>query len=189
MKLELKPGFAVFAALIGLICAAYAPAFFLAFALHEAGHLACAAALGGKIGRISLGFADCRIETGFSGYVPEAACAMAGPLVNLVSCAVCSKAAPVFAAVSLLLGVYNLLPIWPLDGARSLYCLLCLRSEPDRAWAVVRLCGLLLCAVLLAFSLAAGTVWKLGLWPLLAALALFARLALAAKGENGCFFP
>lgn len=187
MRLDLKPGFVVFAVMVGLVCRELTPLFFLTLALHETGHLVAAALLGGRIEKISLGFADCRIETAFSGYAAEAACALAGPLLNLVFCAVCRRTAPAFAAVSLLLGVYNLLPVWPLDGARWIYCLLCRKTEPGRAWALVRMLGLAVCAVLLAFSLAAGAVWQMGLWPLAVALSVFARLALAVCGENGCF--
>ena len=187
MKLEIKPGFAAFVVLVILICKELALPFFGALLLHEAAHLAVCFLSGGTVRRFSLRFGDCEIETDGLGYGTEAVCALAGPFLNLGAELLFRRTCPDFAAISILLGLYNLLPVWPLDGARWIFCLLCLKTEPGRAWAAMRLLGLAVCAVLLTFSLAAGAIWQLGLWPLAVSLALFARLALAAKGESGCF--
>ena len=188
MKIELKPGFAAFVMLLLLFCGEYAVLFLTALCLHEAGHFAACCILGGRSRRFCLRFADCEIETVGLGYRSEAICAMAGPAVSGISFILLRSVNPAFAAIHLLLAVYNLLPVWPLDGARSLFCLLSIGMKPDTAWTIVRICGLTVCGVLLIFALAASIIWKLGLWPLAAALLLYSRLALSAGWQNSCFF-
>ncbi len=188
MKVEIKPGFAAFFSLMTLLCGRYAAQFFAVLLVHEAGHFAACYLLGGKVRRFSLRFADCEIETADLGYGAEAICAAVGPAVNIFLFFLLKRNAPVFAAMNFLLASYNLLPVWPLDGARCVYCLLCTGKHAEYAWVAIRLCGLVICSALLIFALAAGVLWKLGLWPLAAALLLFSRLALTAERGNGCFF-
>ena len=81
----------------------------LACGVHELGHWAAAAALGGQVKCLPLSCAG------------ELLCAMAGPAASLVW-ALCAARLGLFTAagVSLGLGLFNLLPARALDGGRAL---------------------------------------------------------------------
>ena len=92
--------------------------FLLAVLLHECGHLLALSVFGIKTWQISFGFGGAVIETGALSYAQEFLCAAAGPLVNLVLLLFPYR---FFFQINLLLLVYNLLPIAPLDGWRMLF--------------------------------------------------------------------
>ena len=88
------------------------------------------------------------------------------------------------AAVNLLLGAYNLLPVLPLDGGRMLLAALYLRLPEQTAWLIGRVWSLLVITCLLVLALwAAG---RAGLLPLVMVLGLYARLALREKSVAFC---
>jgi Zn-dependent protease len=112
-----------------------------AAALHEGGHLLACAGLGVEVRRLRLTALGAVLDTDVrcgSGR-EELLVALAGPAVNL-----CSVPAGLwghrrlFAGASLLLGLFNLLPVVPLDGSRALHGLLSLGGGLDRAeeWTI-----------------------------------------------------
>ena len=181
-KLELSPGFLLF---LALLCWVDTLGLFwwvlLAMALHELGHLAAIFLLRGKIVSVRLRFADCLIVTEGLRYGQELICALAGPAVNLLCFAAFGRLCTPFAAVSLLLGGFNLLPMLPLDGGRAIHAVLLLLLPPDRADLLSRSISLFTVICILAVCLAGIFYWNTGLLPLLTFLLLFSRLAL----ENG----
>ena len=88
-------------------------------AVHELAHVVMMLACGGQVRRLTLRFADLQIAASGLGYRQELLSALAGPLVNLICGAAFCMQRPSFAAYSLMLGIYNLLPVWPLDGGRG----------------------------------------------------------------------
>ena len=96
---------------------------FLAASVHELAHLAAIRLTGGQVTHISIGLAGAKIETMVMSRGREALCAAAGPLGSLMLAFGLTgyPEASVCAAVH---GLYNLLPIYPLDGGRILHCLL-----------------------------------------------------------------
>lgn len=133
-----------------------------AAALHECGHLALLAVFRVPVEGVRLNALGAVIHApGASrlSYGRELAVTLAGPTVNLLAapptaalaragCAWCY----LLAAAHLALGLYNLLPILPLDGGRALYLAFAWRFGPpagDRAAAAAGLA----CA-------AALTVWS-----------------------------
>ena len=147
MKIRIESGFAVFALLVYALVGELVWPFFLAAGVHELSHLAAVWLLGGKVKTVTLRFADAQIMTAPMGYAEEAACALAGPAANLLCCWLFRFWAPAFAALSLLLGCYNLLPVFPLDGGRALRCVLEWLLSPKMAKMVERV---LVCTVLAA---------------------------------------
>jgi len=137
-----------------------------------------------SVDRLRLGFfgaAICASGTRRLSYARELAVTLAGPAVNLL-------AAPLLAAIAarcawplgyllagahVLLGVYNLLPIPPLDGAQALYLLVAWRWGPSAGAAAAFFAG---CAAALALVICGGwlTFRHGGALFLLAALGLLA---------------
>lgn len=156
----------------------------LAMAVHELAHLAAVRLCGGQVRSLTLCFADLRIRADGLGYRQELLVALAGPLVNLVCGALFGQRFAAFAAYSLLLGLYNLLPIWPLDGGRMVRCALLERLPPPRAERLTQTFSLLCCAVLLLLGVFWSIVRRAGLWPLGSAAYLTVRVLLLGRQET-----
>lgn len=184
-RIELTPGFPVF--LLLLRCALPSDAFgaFLAaMAVHELAHVMVILLLGGRVEGFRLGFAQLTLRTGFLSRRAELFGTAAGPAVSLL-CALFGRAVPRFAAASLLLGLFNLLPLRPLDGGRLLYALLslCLKTHGARVCAGIELCFGAALLVLAVRMCASG-----GLWPAAAAGLLLLRLARMRRAEKAVAF-
>ena len=139
LKVEVSPGFLfLLGALfwldegVGLL-----PWGLMACAVHELGHIAAAAALGGRIEGLSLTVVGAELRIGYEvplTYGRDSLVALAGPAANLLwgglALALHWELA---AALALAVGAFNLLPIMPLDGGRVVYGLLAGRLDID--WA------------------------------------------------------
>ena len=91
----------------------------LACAAHEAGHFFAMLLCGVKPDRLLLyGGGACIRAAGLcrADFSRQIVIALAGASVNLALCALTSECVPVFAAVNLVLGAFNLLPLTCLDG-------------------------------------------------------------------------
>lgn len=104
----------------------------LATAVHELGHMAVIALSGGRIRALRLKLTGARLETSPLSYGQEVCSALAGPVSSLFLLlfgAVC----PPLAFWGLAQGLYNLLPVYPLDGGRVMLAGLSLLLPRDRA--------------------------------------------------------
>ena len=140
-----------------------APAVFLCCAVHEAAHILLLALCSAPPDAIVLGVFGMRIDRGETclDYRREALCALAGPaanfLLSLLALPFAEKypAALNLAALSAGIGVFNLLPVEPMDGASALKSLLLLKygeRTADRAvdiFAAVLLVPLTVCGIVL----------------------------------------
>lgn len=138
-RLEISPGFLLLMGVlfwldegVGLLLWGL-----LACAVHELGHVAVAWRFGGRVKRLSLTVVGA--ELSFSYHAPlsygrESIVALAGPSANLLLGGLFFWLGLYLPSVlSFGLGVFNLLPILPLDGGRVVYGLLADRLDPD--WA------------------------------------------------------
>ena len=175
--LDLAPGFAAALCLLRLLAE---PRVFYAFlaaaAAHEAGHVMAIYLVGGRVTGIRLGMCDAKIETRGLGYRQEIFCALAGPGMSVLVCLALRKAYATCAAISLLLGLFNALPVYPLDGGRALRAGLCLVLPLGRAEAVSNIAGLAVCAAGLAGAVFCARAYGLGFAPVALWLVVFARV-------------
>lgn len=175
--LDLAPGFAAALCLLRLLAE---PRVFYAFlaaaAAHEAGHVMAIYLVGGRVTGIRLGMCDAKIETRGLGYRQEIFCALAGPGMSVLVCLALRKAYATCAAISLLLGLFNAMPIYPLDGGRALRAGLCLFLPLGRAEAVSNLVSLAVCAAGLAGAVFCARTYALGFAPVALWLVVFARV-------------
>ena len=176
-RLDLAPGFAAALCLLRLLAE---PRVFYAFlaaaAAHEAGHVLAIYLVGGRVTGIRLGMCDAKIETRGLGYRQEIFCALAGPGMSVLVCLALRKAYATCAAISLLLGLFNALPVYPLDGGRALRAGLCLVLPLGRAEAVSNIAGLAVCAAGLAGAIFCARAYGLGFAPVALWLVVFARV-------------
>ena len=126
-RLEIQPGFvALLCFLFYISPAAVFWSFLICSLLHELGHLAALTFFSVKVRHIRLGALGTVMETEPMAQSTEVICALAGPLVNLFCFWALRPCLPGAALISLLLGCYNLLPVYPFDGGRALRAILCL---------------------------------------------------------------
>ncbi len=153
---------AVFALVAPPVCLA---AVLLAAGCHEAGHYMALRLSGGRLAAVSVSAfgAQMRVRDRYRlSYGREALCVLAGPLINGTLSWLLSldgarrEELYIFAGAQLILGVFNLLPLWTLDGGRLLWIAIAWLTDPFLADKV---CRMVTAALLLALA-ALG----IGLW-------------------------
>ncbi len=180
-QVRLGGGFLILLALLLLTEERLAGPFLVSCAVHEAGHLAALYALGGRVERLRLTAGGAVMEIGAAArlsYPAEALAVLAGPLAGLGLALLSARLGfYVTAGVSLVLTVFNLLPLRRQDGGRLLRLLLAWRWGPDLARTVGMTASRAVSAALLL----------LGLW----ALVQGRGIALLAAGVwiLACQFP
>lgn len=149
-------GFLLLLAAVTVLCGVeFTLTMLLAAAVHELGHVACAALCGGAIRgfRLNAAGAELTIEGRFN-YLQEAVIALSGPLAGglLAAGALCAGElthdawAYRLCGVSALYTLFNLLPLGSMDGGRVLYSLLCHFAGPLWAERICLICDIL-CAL------------------------------------------
>ena len=149
------------AVLLGLLVSeklATVAALALAVAWHEAGHLSAARLLGIRVEEVEFGLLGARIRvSGILSYRAEGLLAAAGPAASFCGALLAAPfASTVFfgqvCALSLILGVLNLLPVRSFDGGRILYCLLAARGGEALFAPVLRCVSFAFLTLIWAFS-------------------------------------
>jgi len=123
------------------VVAAALPAVFV----HELGHILALQAFGARINRVSVGVFGLEID--YAGFVsaPKTALALfAGPLFGglyaLTAVYIKNRFLMMSCSISLMLTVFNLLPVMPLDGGRLVACAL----APEMARRLSMVCAVIL---------------------------------------------
>lgn len=109
----------------------------LAAAVHELCHYGVARLLGGSVDRFRLGLWGAKMEIRGLTAGKELVCALAGPIGGLLLLPF-ARIIPRTALCAAAQSLYNLLPLYPLDGGRALRCLLQILLPPEPAWEVCR---------------------------------------------------
>jgi len=165
MRLSVHPSLILWISILFFMKASLLAPFLLAAALHELGHAWALWVLGHPVRSVSLSFTGAEMTTETLSYRDELLAAAAGPAVNLI-CSLLLPVWPAFGCYSLMLGLFNLLPLWGLDGGRILRCALLLRLPHSSAYRVCRTVE-----IAAALALWGGAVYlslglSCGIWPL-----------------------
>lgn len=154
----------------------------LAAVIHELSHFLAVKACGGRLRGFSVGMGGAVMETDPMSPGKELLCILAGPTGGL-SLLLLVRWFPRLAVCGAMHSVYNLLPIYPLDGGRAIRCLSHLFLRPD--WADGFCDGLeTLCKISLLFlAFYATAVRHLGLLPLLVVTLILVK---TKKGNSPC---
>ena len=121
-KIRVEAGGLIFGALALLVLPLdwFLSAVFAA-GIHELGHYVCIRALGIPVVSLSISAGGCRMETGEMTSGQEFLCALAGPMASL-TLACFRNWVPLVSFCALAQGLFNLLPMYPMDGGRILRC-------------------------------------------------------------------
>ena len=123
-KLTISSGFCLlWAACLLILPLKWTMGAFLAALIHECAHYVAICLSGGQVYGVTLEGNGALMETSPLTPGREALCALAGPLGSF-SLLLVARHFPEAAVCGIVQGVYNLIPIYPLDGGRVLRCLL-----------------------------------------------------------------
>ena len=126
--------------------------------LHECGHILMLSVCHGRIRTLKMHSRGIGLETNVLSYKNELLVSLAGPVVSLILF-LCFlpffKKSPMllFCCFSnLIIFTLNILPIYPLDGGRVLFCILCKKTELPTALKIIKAVSFLFLLPLCLFS-------------------------------------
>lgn len=141
----------------------------IAVCIHECFHFMAVRLCKGQVYRLQIGMNGMKMEADIPTDCREFLCAIAGPIGSLLLL-VLAKWFPRVAICGLIHGVYNLLPIFPLDGGRAIKCLIN-KYLPHHLW-VMRLLESGTLLLLLTVGLYCSVKLSAGIIPLILPIVL-----------------
>lgn len=180
VSISVDPWGCIFAALmILLVPLRWLFAAVLAAAIHESFHILAISLVGNRILGIRIGLGGTVIETDVAGNVQELLCAMAGPAGSLLLLTLCHSF-PELALCGGVQGLFNLLPVYPLDGGRALLCFLRM-VFPKNAARIGKIAGRAVLTLLASLALYGVLRLSLGISPVILLMLLLIKAFLRKK--------
>ena len=183
--LFIEPVFLLYTALLVLILPLkWLLSAFLAAAFHELCHIFLIYLLGGNISKIRLHPFGAEITANLSDCFQELLASAAGPFGSFLLLFF-SNHIPEIALCGLVQGIYNLLPLYPMDGGRILFCILSMIS-PLNANQICRILRIVSLLFLIGVSIWGYFLHLTGILPaVLLLLILWKEKNLAKTSKSG----
>lgn len=153
---------------------------FFAAAFHECCHYLTILLTGGQVHSIEIGPLGTKMDTAPMLPKTELICALAGPAGSFALFSL-YRFFPLTALCALVQGIFNLLPLYPMDGGRVVYCLASMLLPEEKTVVLLRVLKMVTCFFILLFSLWGTFRWMLGLAPLVWGSLLLVKLCLRKK--------
>ena len=166
LKLTVHPSAILWLCLLFYRKAAILLPFLSAAAVHELGHLLALRLRRHPVSSVTLSFSGAVMKTGLLSYRDVLLAAAAGPLTSLAA-GFFLPLWPEFGLYSVILGLFNLLPLPGLDGGRMVRSAVMLLFPPESAGRICRFLGICTGLALWGFALYLTFRLQCGLWPLL----------------------
>lgn len=176
-RIQVHPSLILWLSVLWYLSSDLVVPFLLAAALHEAGHWLALCSMQKPPCSIQCSFSGAAMETPPLSYREELIAAAAGPGASLLL-GLLMPLWPELGFFSLGLGLFNLLPLWGLDGGRMLRCALLLHLPEATAESVCRWVSAGTGTVLVLLAFHAAQRYHLGLWPVAAAVFLLLKALL-----------
>ena len=140
----------------------------IAAGFHELCHVLAIRLLGGEIRDFQVGMGGAVIETVPLSGKRELICALAGPMGSLLLFSLC-RWIPRIALCALVQALFNLMPVYPLDGGRVLHCGAGLVLPEKKAAKLCKCVEVTSVGGIALFSVIATFLLHLGILPVLIA--------------------
>lgn len=150
--------------------------FLISVIVHEAGHLIALKCHKVDVKHIRFSLSGASIGTAEMNYQTEILCTATGPMFSFLLGFVVLRSVPEMALISLMLGLLNCLPLYPLDGGRILKNVLHLCCGVEKAEKIVHIVTYIFSGVLMLFACWGTVLLNAGIWPIFAVLVLLCRL-------------
>ena len=168
LQLHISTGaFLLLAGLLLLLPLQWVVAMIIAAVVHEISHVLAVFITGGKIRKIYIGGRGVVMETHSMSAIREIICALAGPIGSFLLLAVAPRF-PRTAVCGIVHGLYNLLPLFPMDGGRVLWCMFFAFFRPPLAQKLLAWIQLVVVAVISVGCMVLSL--KVGMLPILFAI-------------------
>lgn len=181
VKINASPGFLLLVGILIYLNDEMSFLWIIASALfHELGHVAACLIFGGRVEALTFNAVGAELQFSYAAalnYTKENLVCLAGPIVNLVMGTAALCAGLYLPALSNLgLGIFNLLPISPMDGGRIIQNVLIEQLGIEPAVRISAIISGLLIGLLVGFALIAAvqyanfTLLMVSLWLLIVTL-------------------
>ena len=172
---KILPGFYILlAASLLILPAPFVLGWFIASLFHEFCHFISLRAFRICIYSVNLGPTGAVIETEGLSPLQELVSAAAGPLGSLFLL-IFQRKFPYLAICATVQAIFNLLPLYPLDGGRVLHCCLVLLFSKEKGTGIRNCIETIFICALLCFAVILSIYYRLGIFPMIISFLILLR--------------